>query len=129
MIPLLAARPIDLLRFGAPTVYQGRPVRPEPTESTIVGSVQPIPDSAREWLPSGCSTENTVLVYTYQELRTSEDGTHYADRIEVDGVTYEIVKAKRLPPFLGQRTHWECYGVRLGSIPPQYGDPPPPPPP
>lgn len=127
MIPLLAPQTVTLLRYGPPTVYQGRPVRAAPTTSTIAGSVQPVPDSARQWLPSGASTENTIMVYTYQEVVTSEDGGNYADRIEFDGIEYDVVKVKVFPAFLGQPRHWELYAVRVSGIQPQYGNPPPPP--
>lgn len=115
---LLGAVPVTLHEFAAPTFTDGEPVRPAPTASVIEAAVQPLPDTHREWLPSGYSVIDSRLIISYSEIIAGRDGSVYADRIIHDGVTYEIVVSKEFPAFLIEAKHWECIGIRLLDINP-----------
>ncbi len=125
MIPILALQAVTRQRFAAPTVDPaGRMVRPAPTIDTIYMSVQEAPAQARSYLPSGYTIADSIELIGRYELLAGEDGGTYADRVVFNGDTYEIIKSGRLPPFLVEGEHWECYAVRLQGIQAQPGTPP-----
>jgi len=118
MIPLLAEVAVVLHQFAAPAQVAGRPARPAPTVSNITASVQPLPDTHRDWLPSGYQVIDSRLIISYSALKAGLNSGAFADRVIHEGVTYEIVSAKPFPAFLIQPPHWEAVGVNVQAIVP-----------
>ncbi len=119
MIPLLGQDPVDppvRLRYGAPTIVNYQPVRPAPTSATINATVVPATWSTQQRAPNGVAVRDLVTIASYDELRTAVEGGAYADRLVVDGVTYEVQWTMRQPPFLGQPEHWEADGLKVQTI-------------
>lgn len=109
MIPLLGAVEATRLRYGA---SETAGVRPEPGSSTFRATF--VPSGAR--LPN-VAPEDVFDFVSYTELRPFKDGEHYADWVEVDGVTYEVAVAVPHPAFLGQPAHWVGVVVRVETVP------------
>lgn len=116
MIPILALQPVTRLQYPAPVISGGRPIRQDPVSTQIQMSVQPAPDSARQWLPSGYRIDKTIFLYGYFELVAGTEGDNPADRVIHNGKTYEVVSVKRYPAFLIQPPHWEAYAVEVQAV-------------
>lgn len=121
MAGILGLRQVTRLRYGSPSYSGLDPVRPSPTTETIWASIDLAPRS--EWAPDdgGQRTRRVVDVLTRTELRGADDGGQtYADRLLVDGRTYEVQTVDRLDPFEGDATeHFEVRAVEVQPL----GDP------
>ena len=117
MIPLLGAVTLTLHRYGATTVVDYRAQRPAPVASTIRATVAPTPKSMANRLPNGVHINDTVTIATYDEVRGYSEVTgELADRIQVDGVWYEVHTTTKQPTFMGQPIHWEALAIRVQSL-------------
>lgn len=116
MIPLLGATNVTRLRYPAPTVVAHQRVRGEATSTTIRATVAPASWQTQQRAPNGVAVRDLVSIASYDELRAATEGGAPADRITVDGVTYEVQWTQRQPPFLGQPEHWEADAVRVQAL-------------
>ena len=116
MIPLLGVQQVTRLRFGAPTVVEHQPIRPEPESASIYATIAPASKRTMERAPNGIAVEDLVDIATYSEVRAAEEGGHLADRLVIDGTTYEVQWVTRQPPFAGQPAHFEAAALRLGAL-------------
>ena len=116
---ILGQRAVTLLQYTAsqPVYTNGRLVLPTPVSTTVYASVQPPSDAQLQRLPEGLRAKVTRIALTETAIRTVEDSVtpaHSADRITVDGQTFEIVSVETWPTS-GPLPHWECALVRLDA--------------
>lgn len=121
MIPLLAPRTLTRLRYGAATISSRRRVRPTPTETPIIASVQPAPHSDRKRLPDGATSDGAISLVSYGELRGYAEGV-YADVVrvpaglDVAAGDYEVAVLEPSPAFLGQPATWYAVCTRVQPL-------------
>lgn len=116
MIPLLALQSVIRVRYPAPVIFQGRPVRQEPEEEEIRANIQPVPDSNRNWQNSGYNIDRLINIISYSDFQAGEQGGIPGDRIEFDDRVYEVISAKKMPSFLNQPAHWEAVAYEVQPI-------------
>lgn len=117
MIPLLGKSTITRLRYGPPSTVDFQPVRPAPASSSIRATVAPASRSTiKRAAENGHEVDHLVDVFSYDELSAGEEGGAYPDRLVLSDGTYELMWARRQPPYLGQPEHWEAAAERVQPI-------------
>ena len=118
MIGLLGERAITLLRYPAPAYAgEGWYVPGTPTTTEIRGSVDPSPRTRERQTPGGKTSTVDVEVVSYSEIRAASDTQQTtADRLVIDGRTYEVAIVDRSPPFLGQPESWVAYCTEVQPL-------------
>jgi len=99
-------------RFAAPSYVAGRPVPGAATDTTFVGSVQPLNGRDRQVLPEGLRQRRGYKVYCPRTtLRTDDQhaGTS-ADHVIRSGDTYTVVHVDGAHPLI---EHDRAYIVRV----------------
>ena len=110
---ILGQRAVTLLRYGAATVTDGRATLPAPTSSTIQAGFYPASGRVLQRLPELLRARVTATAYSEVELLTADQATgRVADRLVVDGVTYEV-QTSVCWPSAGPLPHWESALARL----------------
>ena len=66
-----------------------------PTTFTRKAVVQPLSGREQEMLEEGLRNNDSLNVWTTEELRTAEPGAGVADIITIDGDDYEVQKVER----------------------------------
>lgn len=117
MIPLLAQRTVQRVRYPTPEVVDGAAVRGTPAARAITASVVPASERVISWLPEGMRSSEVIQVYTRDEIRgvDEHDGTQ-PDRLVIDGRTYLAQRVRVLPAFLGTGGHYEVTAVRVAPL-------------
>lgn len=80
-------------RFGASSYVAGRPVPPSSTDTTFLGSVQPMRGKDRQVLPEGLRQRDGKKVYCARnELRVDDQLTgEVADQVLIGAQPYTVV--------------------------------------
>jgi hypothetical protein len=111
---------MTLLRYGAATVADGRATLPTPTSSTIVAGFYPASGAQLQRLPELLRARVSATAFCETELLTADQATgRVADRLVVDGATYEVQSSVKWPS-AGPLPHWESALARLDET---GGDP------
>lgn len=102
MTALLGETTLTRRRFAAPTWTAGRPTAGASTDTTFLGSVQPMGGRDRQVLPEGLRHRHGVKVYCPRgTLRVDDQHTgDPADQVLVDGVAYTTVHVDDEHPLL-----------------------------
>ena len=116
MIPLLGVQRVTRLRYGAPTVVEHQPIRPEPESAEVYATIAPASKRTMERAPNGIAVEDLVDIATYADLRAAEEGGHLPDRLVIGSTTYEVQWVTRQPAFAGQPAHFEAAALRAQAI-------------
>lgn len=97
MADILGEEPITLRRAAAGSRdATGAYVPGTTSTTTIKASVQPLTGKDTNSLPEGERHKDWLKLYTRSELRPVNQHTGAAgDRVEVDGITYEVRAVKR----------------------------------
>lgn len=81
-------------RRGPATYVNGRKTDAAPTVVNVDGCVQPVTGRDLQRLPEGRRGGETIKILTVVELFT-EDASHAADTLSIDGYTWEVASAER----------------------------------
>lgn len=110
---ILGLRPITRRRYNAPTWSDGMASRPSPVISGILASVDVAPRSRWALDASGHRTVRVVEIVSYTDLREAS-AAHLADRVVIDGRTYEVQSVTRMDPFEGEPSpHYETTATEI----------------
>lgn len=90
VISALASGTYTVTRYGAGSYVEGEHTEGTASTFDIKASVQPMSGRELMKLPEGERTQDNLVVLTASELRTRE-GTAQADRLSIDGATYEVL--------------------------------------
>lgn len=113
---ILGLRPATRLRYGD-TPYVAGVAQAAPLLASDAIQVSDEPVSRRRLDDLGLSGERGVALVTYAELRGAVDGVHRADRVLLDGTTYEVVDVDPLLPFEGSpRAHYEAVCIAVQPL-------------
>lgn len=82
--------PVYRVRRGASAVVDGFATPATPQRQRIAAVVYPATGKTLRALPEAKRYEETIKVISQVELRTAQEGAHYADVIEYQGKTYEV---------------------------------------
>lgn len=106
---ILGSQPVTRQRFAAGAVSAaGRWTEGATTSTTILASVQPATGRQLQRLPEGLRERVELMAFTETELRTADQATGLsADRIVVDGETYQVAHVRHWPTF-GPLPHYEA---------------------
>lgn len=90
-------RPLTVIRYAAGAYGSNGAYQPGATSTlSIVMSVQPLNGRELMLLPEGERTKQYVRGYTNTQLYTAQQSSSKkADRISVDGVTFEVQKIEK----------------------------------
>lgn len=100
-------------RGGTPTNVGGRPSFPATTDTTILGSLQPVSGSDLQKLPEGDRSRVVMKLYAQAELRTATPGGAPADEVTFGGVRYLVYQSQPWPAVGGIPAHWRCLLVKV----------------
>lgn len=107
----LGAEQVTLTRYAAGSRATGEWVEGAATTSMIWASVQPMPGRDRQNLPEGLRERDVRKVFTETMLRpASQHSGTSADRIDVDGVAYEVMT---VTPWRAVLVHYEVVVARV----------------
>lgn len=114
---ILGEEPVTLIRYPATSWgADGRSTVGAAVSSTILASVQPLGGREIALLPESERHAEHLKAYTVTELRTADQYTStLADRIVVDGITYEVQKVERQRSVI---PHYKVTLVRFQEIDP-----------
>jgi hypothetical protein len=114
MTGILGLRNVIRRRYATGTTWtNGFATRPTPTSATVKASVDVAPRSRWALDESGNRTVRVVDLVSYAEFRAAS-ADYLADRVVIDGRTYEVQDVVRMEPFEGtDRTHFETTATEI----------------
>lgn len=113
MTGILGMRSVTRQRFGGSTWSEGHQTRPAPTSSTVRASVDVAPRAKWALDESGNRTVRVVELVSWVDFRGAAT-SHLADRVVIDGRTYEVQDSIRMDPFEGSsRAHYETTATEI----------------
>lgn len=122
---ILGLRQITRQRFGAPVYADGYATRPAALEATVRASVDVAPQAKWALDADGNRTIRVVELVSWEDFRAvaaddpdiAIDGAYYADRVIIDGRTYEVQAVTRMEPCEGiPRTHYETRATEVRGV-------------
>lgn len=119
MIPRIGEREVTRLRYGQPTALDAREIaiRPVPTSEPVRITTDQAPQSVIMRAPQGTHPRDVLFFITYDDVRQGSTGGAsptwgtYADRLVVDGVSYDVQEVWTVPAWMGDPTHREGYAI------------------